>query len=317
MTNPEINLQDAQRIIVPSGRDYERCLDAFEAEFGVEAPRFTDRSLTLNVGDTLYTKIKGKDVPSYISQGFADVGLTGTDVCEEQIPEKSNLLYRAIGAPMCSFNLLLPNDDYDKLTTRLADTDSEPVRVVTSYPRFLQRCIDRTRASDQPLNIAIDRFKPSGSVEALPGWISEAAADIVETGETAEFNGLRIGYKLADVSPAIVWRDPTKPAEALNPSSFSVDATLSQRVEQSNDPGVTSYTIERLRDPNQALKDYGEEAAEYLDAVIRGSDKAPEELADLIFSGLVLSRANGGQVELADAVRILENRNNQSSFIQE
>lgn len=316
MTNPEINLQ-AARVIVPSGRDYERCLDAYEAEFGVEIPRFSDRSLTLNVGDTLYTKIKGKDVPAYVSQGFADVGLTGTDVCEEQIPEKSNLLYRAIGAPMCSFNLLLPNDDYDGLAARLTDQNARPVNVVTSYPRFLQRCIERAREVDQPLNIAIDRFKPSGSVEALPGWISEAAADIVETGETAEFNGLSIGYKLADVSPAIVWRDPTKPPEPLNQSSFGVDATSSQRAKQSSDPSITSYSIERLRSPNQALKDYGEEAAEYLDAVIRRSDKAGEELADLIFAGLVLSRANGGELELADAIRILEIRNAQSSLKRE
>lgn len=316
MTNPEIILDNAQRVIVPSGRDYERCLDAFEAEFGVEAPRFTDRSLTLGAGDTLYTKVKGKDVPAYISQGFAEIGLTGTDVCEEQIPQKSNLLYKAIGEPMCSFNLLLPNDDYEDLTNRLVDPNPDPVRVVTSYPRFLQRCIERARQVDQPLNIAVESFKPSGSVEALPGWISEAAADIVETGETAEFNGLRIGYKLADVSPAIVWRDPAKPAEPLNQSSFNVDATLNERVKQSDNPDITSYTIERLRNPNQALKDYGEEAAEYLDAVIRRSNKAPEELADLIFSALVLSRANKGQVELTDAIRILEDRNNQSSLRQ-
>jgi ATP phosphoribosyltransferase len=317
MSIPEINISAAQRIIVPSGRDYECCLEALEAEVNINAPRFSDRSLTLEAAGMLYTKVKGKDVPAYISEGFADVGLTGTDVCEEQVPENSNLLYQAIGEPMCTFNLLLPKDQAESMADRLVDADAEPVRVATSYPRFLKNCINRARERGENLNISIEQFKPSGSVEALPGWISEAAADIVETGETAEFNGLDIGYKLADVFPAIVWRDPSKPPEPLNNNFFGVDTALAERVSQVEDPRLNSYTIGRLRNSNQALKDFGEEAAEFLDAAIRGSQTAADELADLIFAGLVLDRSKGGQTRLADVIQILENRNRQTSLLRE
>jgi ATP phosphoribosyltransferase len=317
MITPEIDVRAASRIITPSGRDYERCLEAFEAEFDVNAPRFNDRRLTLrSENGTLYTKVKGKDVPAYVANGSADIGLTGTDVCEEQIPEKSNLLYRAIGEPMCTFSLLLPDDEAiaDTTLARLENPEADPVQVATSYPRFLWRCVKRAREAGRALNITVDSFKPSGSVEALPGWTTEAVADIVETGETAEANGLRKGPELAVVSPAVVWRDPNKSPAPLNRSFYSVDTALEERVRQATDPTLSSYTIERLRNPNQAVKDYGEETAEFLDAVIRGSDSAANELADLIFAGLVLSRANGGQVTLAEVTQILETRNGSSSL---
>lgn len=311
----ELIIGPADRIVIPSGRDYRRCLDAFEAEFDLVAPRFDDRLLTREAGGLTYTKVKGKDIPAYVAAGSADIGLIGTDICEEKIPEEgSNLRYRSIGKPMCTFNLLLPTVSADKLTARLSNPNAEPLRVATSYPRFLLRCMKRAQIAGQPLNLKIEPQNPSGSVEALPGWVTETVADIVETGETALANGLEIGPKLADIYPAVVWRNRETPPQQLNPNFFNLDSTLDERTDQTAQTELMSYTLERLRNPNQALKDYGEEAAEFLDAVIRGSNTAADELADLIFSGLVLSRANGGKVTLAEVVQILEDRNSTSSL---
>ena len=314
MITPEIDIGAARRIVIPSGRDYERCLEAFEAEFSITAPRFEDRLLTREAGGIAYTKVKSKDIPAYIADGSADIGLTGTDVCEEQIPQESTVRYRSIGKPMCTFNMLLPSDEAGELAARLTNSEANPVQVATSYPRFLMRCVKRAQAAGQVLNLALEQCKPSGSVEALPGWVTEAVADIVETGETAVANGLEIGPKLADIYPAVVWRAPGEPAQPLNRNFFGVDTSLDERVRQAEDASLSSYTLERLRNPNQALKDYGEETAEFLDAVIRGSDTAASELADLIFSSLVLSRANGGSVTLAQVAQILENRNRTTSL---
>jgi phosphoribosyl-ATP pyrophosphohydrolase len=146
--------------------------------------------------------------------------------------------------------------------------------------------------------------------------VSEAVADLVESGDTAVVNGLTIGPKLADVSPAIVWRDPDKDAALLDRLRFGVDQTLTERVTQVGDSGLTSYTLERLRNPNLAIKDFGEEQAEFLEAVISGKPTATDELVDLLFAGLVLSKANGGDVQLAEVIRILEERNRASSLKQ-
>jgi phosphoribosyl-ATP pyrophosphohydrolase len=144
--------------------------------------------------------------------------------------------------------------------------------------------------------------------------VSEAVADLVESGDTAIVNGLTIGPKLADVSPTIVWRDQNKDAAPLDRLRFGVDRTLSERVVQLGDPGLTSYTLERLRNPNLAVKDFGEEQAEFLEAVIGGKPTATDELADLLFAGLVLAKANGRDVRLAEVIRILEERNIASSL---
>jgi ATP phosphoribosyltransferase len=318
MITPELDIGPASRIVVPSGRDYDRCLEAFEETYGITAPRFDDRRLRLEADGREYTRVKNKDVLAIVAEGYADIGLTGTDVCEEQIPEgpdDSNLLYRSIGEPMCSFNLLLPNETAETLSTRLHDPEAKPVLVATSYPNFLGRSIKRARAAGLPMNIAVSPFRPAGSAEIMPALgVSEAVADLVESGDTAMVNGLTVGSKLADVSPAIVWRDPNKAQAPLDRLRFSVDQTLSERAAQLGDPGLTSYTMERLRNPNLAIKDFGEEQAEFLEAVINGKPTAADELADLLFAGLVLSTANGGDVKLSDVIRILEERNVVSSL---
>lgn len=207
----DFTMNTISRIVVPSGRDYDRCLAAFEEESGLTTPRFTDRRLRLTAGGIDYTRVKGKDVPAYIAGGYADVGLTGTDVCQEraaQFFDDAALRYRAIGKPMCTFNILLPAEVAQTLSERLGDAEAKPVLVATSYPNFLNRCVEQARNVGTTLNIETSPFIPSGSVEVAPLLgMSEAVADLVESGDTAIANGLAIGLKLADVSPAIVWRE--------------------------------------------------------------------------------------------------------------
>ncbi len=214
MITPELDIGAASRIVVPSGRDYDCCLKAFEEIYGVAAPRFDDRRLRLRKDAWEYIRVKGKDVPAIVAEGYADIGLAGTDVCEEQIPEDpgaSNLLYGAIGEPMCSFNLLLPRQSAETLNARLRDPEAKPVLVATSYPNFLDRSIKRAREADSPLNIRVSPFRPAGSAEIMPALgVSDAVADLVESGDTAIMNDLTIGPKLADVSPSIVWRAPNR-----------------------------------------------------------------------------------------------------------
>ncbi|HSW74535.1 MAG TPA: hypothetical protein VLG16_01565 [Candidatus Saccharimonadales bacterium] len=229
MITPELGA--ASRIVVPSGRDYDRCLEAFEKTYGVPAPRFSGRRLRLEADGRNYTRVKGKDVPAIVARRYADIGLTGTDVCEEQIPQNpgdSNLLYKAIGEPMCSLNLLLPEETAEALSTRLRDPEAEPVLVATSYPNFLARSLERARAAGSPINIALSPFRPAGSAEVMPALgISEAVADLVESGDTAVANGLAIGPKLADIAPAIVWRDPCKDIAPLDGALFDISITHS------------------------------------------------------------------------------------------
>lgn len=320
--NTTIEISPGSRILLPTGRDDAECVQAFEEQFGIEVPAFGARSLTASRGERTFVKVKGKDVPEYIAQGHGDFGLTGTDVCEEQILKNANVLYRPIGKRMCTFELLFPADQADDLSVRLCTERAEPITVATSFPNFLGKCIKRAQEGGSRFNITVSSFKPSGSVEASPALgMSDAVADLVGSGETAEKNNLKRQLKLADVFPAIVWRDPAKSPAPLRPvTSYDgiavIDAILAKRRSQINDLSVNSYTLERLRDPNRAIKKYGEEGAEYLAAIVGGESlrDCEEELADLIYGGLIAGNAKERQVSLGGVVRILASRNKDSSL---
>ena len=65
-----------------------------------------------------------------------------------------------------------------------------------------------------------------------------------------------------------------------------------------------------LRNPNKALKKFGEETLEFTQAVLEeNAAAAEEELADLIFSGITLALSRGKDVSLERVMRILVNRN--------
>jgi ATP phosphoribosyltransferase len=201
------------RVFVPSGRDYQRCVGAFQQEFNVEVPAFTGRQLQVVSDGIEYTKIKGKNVPGYVQAGYADLGITGQDICEEQIGPVAQVLYRTIGSQaMCGFELMLPEEQADALQARLSNLDSEPLSIATSFPTFFLRCINRAR-----LNARLKPIAPAGSVEIMPRLrdingrpVCDGVADLVETGESAVACKLRRVAKLADVYPAIVWRGGLK-----------------------------------------------------------------------------------------------------------
>jgi ATP phosphoribosyltransferase len=207
----KVEFDQARTILVPTGRDYYRCVQMFEEMLGAKVPDFEPRLLSAQSAGRRYVRVKGKDVPTFVSDGHADLGLTGTDVCEEQIPDDpadSNLRYQAAGEPMCTFELLLPKPRVEELRPRLANEEAEPVVIATSFPNFLRKSVRRLAGNGSKLNIVISPVRPSGSVEVLPQLgMCDAVADLVESGETAHKNGLA-RLPIAKVFPAIIWRDP-------------------------------------------------------------------------------------------------------------
>ncbi|MCA9327564.1 phosphoribosyl-ATP diphosphatase, partial [Candidatus Saccharibacteria bacterium] len=89
-----------------------------------------------------------------------------------------------------------------------------------------------------------------------------------------------------------------------------IDDTLDERTAQIEDTAVQSYSLGLLRDPNKALKKFGEEVMEFVQAVIEEPEKDVEqELADLMFGALILARSREKDVSLESVLRILVARN--------
>jgi len=104
---------------------------------------------------------------------------------------------------------------------------------------------------------------------------------------------------------------PDRAAEARGATSGTpgsvldrLDALLAARAAERP---VGSYTVRLLEDENLRLKKLGEECAELVTALAKGSiERVPEEAADLVYHVLVAARAAG--VGLERITKVLEER---------
>jgi ATP phosphoribosyltransferase len=122
--------------------------------------------------------LRDDDIPEYVQDGIADIGLVGENVIAETNVEVAYL--QRLGFGKCTLKIAVPNDSEYKT---IADLDGKAI--ATSYPVILQNFLDKE-------NIKADVKTISGSVEIAPGLgLADAIFDIVSTGGTLRSNGLK------------------------------------------------------------------------------------------------------------------------------
>jgi ATP phosphoribosyltransferase len=297
----------AERILVPPGKEMAACILAFSELTGIEVPDFNGRNDMVRSGGRTFWQQRGKDIPLRISEGVADIGLTGLDACEDAAGEIA-INYQPFGDIMCRFALLVPNGTESRIRERL-DERSRPVLAISSRPRLTDRC-----AAMSDLNLMAVGRKITGRVEGAVSLCGEeAAADIVESGETARANSLVIVKDLLQIYPTIVWASQnSERAVQKQPTTFegvsAIDKTLRTRLTQVDDRTLRSYTLDLMRDENERNKKFGSEAAEFLTA--RTPTEKLLELADTVYAGVTdLVTISGGEFGLGDVLQELVRRN--------
>ena len=165
----------AKLILVPKGDDSKPCLQAFEDATGIKVPAFTDRKLEVNANGQTFLKVKGRDIPSLIAAGYGDMGLTGSDSCEDYLASDNSVAYQPFGPPMCRFVLLAPAAKAASIRRQLKD-NKRPLRVATSFPKLLKQCAPDLNLQPTEINIC-------GSVEIMPRLLGvPLVADLVSSG---------------------------------------------------------------------------------------------------------------------------------------
>lgn len=142
------------------------------------------RELVVETEDIRFLLVKGEDVPVYVEEGVADLGITGSDVLYEQNRHINNLMDLPFG--YCHFALAAkkPKETY-------------PI-VATKYVQFTQNYFDSIR---QPVKIIYLK----GSVElAATIDMADAIMDIVQTGTTLRENGLEEQVKLDEINARLI-----------------------------------------------------------------------------------------------------------------
>ena len=163
-----------------------------------------DRSLVARVQnmdlDILF--VRTNDVIEFVSDGVADLGVTGVDLLAETGSDVP--IVRELGYGRCRLAAAVPADSAIQAVDGLAGK-----RVATAHPNTTRRFFAERR-------IAVDVIPISGAVEVAPRLgLAEAIVDLVSTGSTLQMNGLRpIGDVLA--SQAILVANPTARTERSN-----------------------------------------------------------------------------------------------------
>lgn len=122
--------------------------------------------------------LRDDDIPEYVQDGIADLGIVGENVIVEAGAEVTYL--QKLGFGKCTLKIAIPNESN---VTELAQLGGKAI--ATSYPVILQKYLD-----DNKVNAEVRMI--SGSVEIGPGLgLSDAICDIVSTGGTLKSNGLK------------------------------------------------------------------------------------------------------------------------------
>ncbi|MES2455333.1 MAG: ATP phosphoribosyltransferase [Bacteroidota bacterium] len=122
--------------------------------------------------------LRDDDIPEYVQDGIADLGIVGENVIVESGAEVTYL--QKLGFGKCTLKIAIPNESN---VTELAQLGGKAI--ATSYPVILQKYLD-----DNHVNAEVRMI--SGSVEIGPGLgLSDAICDIVSTGGTLKSNGLK------------------------------------------------------------------------------------------------------------------------------
>lgn len=142
------------------------------------------RQLLISVEDIQFILVKGSDVPIYVEQGVADVGIVGSDILDEGQYNINNLLDLPFGD--CHFALAAKPE-----TTTFN-------KVATSYVQTAQNYFEQQ-------GIDVELVKLSGSIElACLVEMVDGIVDIVQTGTTLKSNGLVEKDEISSINAKLI-----------------------------------------------------------------------------------------------------------------
>lgn len=122
--------------------------------------------------------LRDDDIPQYVEDGVADIGIVGENVLLEK--NKNIKLLNKLGFGKCRLSLAIPKDQNYK-----SINDFNGMRIATSYSTILSKYL-------KSKNIKAEIHQISGSVEIATGiGLADAICDLVSSGSTLFSNGLK------------------------------------------------------------------------------------------------------------------------------
>jgi ATP phosphoribosyltransferase len=191
-------MSDPVRIAVPTKGRLQEPSARILKQAGLRFER-SERSLSVPVADTPFELlfVRTEDVPELVADGVAALGITGLDIVEEADLDVAVTV--SLGFGQCRLVAAVPESDP---AGTLADLDG--YRIATSHRRTVERFFE-----NKGLDVATVPLR--GSVEVAPRLdVAGAVVDLVSTGSTMRFNGLRPIATLLESEAVLVSADPDR-----------------------------------------------------------------------------------------------------------
>lgn len=153
----------------------------------------TDRSLSVSVrnADIDLIFVRTEDIPELVTDGVADLGITGQDLLAEHGTGLATLA--ELGFGRCRLTAAVPNvSGIDKVE------DLAGLRIATSHPATTRRFF-----ADRGLEVSVIPLRGSVEVATKLG-VADGIVDLVSTGSTLMVNGLREVGTILDSQAVLV-----------------------------------------------------------------------------------------------------------------
>ena len=184
------------RIALPNkGRLADGALELLERA-GLEPAVASDRSLRADLGEDFTALfVRAKDIPEFVADGAADLGMTGSDLVAEADRPLETLL--PLGFGRCRLAIAARDDG----EWAEADDIADGVRIATSFPRTTERWFAARGKT-------VELVPVSGAAEIAPHiGVADVIVDLVSTGSTLKMNGLREVATVLEAQAVLVARE--------------------------------------------------------------------------------------------------------------
>ena len=186
-------MRDGLVIAIPRGALLRKTLDLLDG-LDVATGEIRDNERKLFFPDAGVLTVRPSDVPTYVEQGAADLGITGKDVLLEQSDREVYEL-ADLGYGYCRM-IVASAADADPLGEGMRRRGV--VRVATKYPRVAARHFAETGRQAEIVEV-------KGSVELAPiTGLTDAIVDLTATGRTLEENGLVEREAIVDCTARLI-----------------------------------------------------------------------------------------------------------------
>ena len=193
-------MNDVITLALSKGRIFDDCLPLLAAA-GIEVTEDPEKSRKLILATTQagvrVLLVRASDVPTYVAQGGADLGVAGLDVLLEHAADLAESgLYVPVDLKIARCRIsVATRTDFDYAA---AVKQGSRIRVASKYTQ-----IARQHFADK--GVHVDLIKLYGSMELAPlTGMADAIVDLVSTGSTLKANHLVEVERIMDISARLV-----------------------------------------------------------------------------------------------------------------